>query len=72
MPNFTPEQIQQDPILKYFEYDHLPGNLQEVSALFCELATRIVNGGVNRNAERTAGLRKLLEAKDCIVRASLS
>lgn len=59
-----------DPLLKFFKYSHLPQSLQDVSRPFCELADHIV-GAVPRNAERTVALRKLLEAKDCAVRANL-
>ena len=59
-----------NPIMQYFEYEHLPEKLQTISKPFCELAHHI-NGQLPNSAEKTAGLRKLLEAKDCIVRASL-
>lgn len=65
---FTPEEIQRDEILQWFHYAHLPPALRELSEPFCKHARRIVDT-VPRSAERTAGLRKLLEAKDCIVRA---
>lgn len=57
-------------LLKHFRYEHLPGHLQAVSRPFCELARYMVDNLPNC-AERTAGLRKLLEAKDCAVRAAL-
>lgn len=57
-------------MLPYFKFSHLPEPLQDVSAGFAELACRIV-GTQNSTPERTAGLRKLLEAKDCIVRNAL-
>ena len=60
----------QDPILKYFEYAHLPQHLQDVSAPACELARHMADA-LPHSAEKSAGLRKLLEAKDCFVRASL-
>lgn len=56
-------------ILRFFEYDHLSVNLQEVSKPFYDLAHRFA--GELEGAELTTGLRKLLEAKDCIVRAAL-
>jgi len=59
-----------DRMLQFFQYEHLPQHLQAVSAPFCELALKIVTT-YPANPERTAGLRKLLEAKDCIVRASI-
>ncbi len=57
-------------VLKYFKFDHLPKHLQEISEPFCELAyaCAII---LPHNAETTTALRKLLEAKDCAVRAIL-
>lgn len=57
-------------LLSYFEYEHLPRHLQEVSGPFCLLAKNIAHK-TEDSPELAAGLRKLLEAKDCIVRASL-
>lgn len=59
-----------NPIMKFFEYEHLPDHLQAVSKPFCDLARDIERHYFN-SAEKSAGLRKLLEAKDCIVRAAL-
>jgi hypothetical protein len=59
-----------EPLLQFFAYQHLPTHLQQVSKPFCELASRMV-GTLSANQERTAALRKLLEAKDCAVRALL-
>lgn len=67
---FLDQQLLADPILRYFHYSHLPPSLQAVSQQFCSLALFIVNS-TPRNAERTVALRKLLEAKDCAVRAAL-
>lgn len=60
-----------EPILQYFAFEHLPPHLQAVSAPIASLAHNIVET-LPRNPERTAGLRKLLEAKDCFVRAKLT
>jgi hypothetical protein len=57
-----------DPIMQFFNFDHLPPHLQAVSSFFFDTAHRIV-ATVPRNAERTVALRKLLEAKDAAVRA---
>lgn len=57
-------------ILQFFSYKHLPLALQEVSRPFCELAELMA--ATLEGPELTAGLRKLLEAKDCCVRAMLS
>lgn len=59
-----------DRMMQFFAYDHLPQHLQEVSKPFWELANKIVTT-YPANPERTAGLRKLLEAKDCIVRSAI-
>ncbi len=60
----------QDRMLQFFEYAHLPEHLQQISKPFGELALQICDT-LPSNPERTVGLRKLLEAKDCIVRAKL-
>lgn len=57
-------------VLQFFTYKHLPEHLQAVSQPFAELAEKISDGP--QNAETTVALRKLLEAKDCAVRAVLS
>lgn len=57
-------------MLQFFEYSHLPEHLRIVSKPFGELAYQIVDT-VPSNPERTVSLRKLLEAKDCAVRAIL-
>jgi hypothetical protein len=59
-----------DRMMQFFAYAHLQPHLQEISKPFGDLAQQIVDT-LPANAERTAGLRKLLEAKDCIVRAKL-
>lgn len=56
------------PILKHFEYSHLPADLQAVSAPIGELAKKM-DAELPDGPEKSAGLRKLLEAKDCLVRA---
>ncbi len=60
-----------DYLLQFFAHEHLPPALAAVSRPFCELAVRLVRE-LPRNPERTVALRKLLEAKDCAVRALLS
>lgn len=60
----------QDRMLQFFAYEHLPAHLQAISKPFGDLARQLVVD-LPSNAERTAGLRKLLEAKDCAVRAFL-
>lgn len=55
-------------MMRWFEFAHLPAPLQEVSKPVAALAARM-DEGLPEGAEKTAGLRKLLEAKDCFVRA---
>lgn len=57
------------PILQHFEYGHLPLHLAEISKRFHELAHHM-HDTLPMGAETVAGLRKLLEAKDCMVRAA--
>lgn len=57
-------------LVRYFAYDHLPEHLQAVSRPFGELVEQMVDA-LPDGPELTAGLRKLLEAKDCMVRAAL-
>lgn len=57
-----------EPIMQFFTYAHLPPHLQEVSKPFAQMAEMIVSS-LPRNPERTVALRKLMEAKDCAVRA---
>jgi hypothetical protein len=59
-----------DRMLQFFQYKHLPENLQSASKPFCELAEKIVAENPP-NPERTVALRKLLEAKDAAVRSLL-
>lgn len=57
-------------IMRHFASAHLPPRLRDVSGPFGELAAEMVRR-LPCCAERSAGLRKLLEAKDCMVRARL-
>lgn len=66
MPKHHPS-IEQ--ILRYFEYQHLPPHLQEISKPFHDLAHLLASH--LEGPETTVGLRKLLEAKDCMVRAAV-
>jgi hypothetical protein len=57
-----------DRMMQFFEYGHLPEKLQKISKPFGQLAEEICDN-LPSNPERTVALRKLLEAKDCAVRA---
>ena len=58
------------PILKYFNYEHLPEHLQVVSKPIGDLA-RQMDEQLPDGPEKSTGLRKLLEAKDAFVRQAL-
>lgn len=71
------QQISQPPeppvpstTIKYFEYAHLPERLKIVSKPIGELAHQL-EAMLPDGPEKSAGMRKLLEAKDCFVRAAL-
>lgn len=59
-----------EQIMRFFAFGHLKPEQREVSRPFAHDAIHAIES-LPRCAERTAGLRKLLEAKDCFVRASL-
>ena len=56
--------------IKYFAFAHLPPKLQAVSKPIGELATAL-ESLLPDGPEKSAGMRKLLEAKDCFVRCAL-
>jgi hypothetical protein len=62
-----------EAILGFFEYGHLPPNLRAVSQPFHGFAHWLVSDEIGLDGpELTVALRKLLESKDCAVRAALS
>ena len=63
-------QAMSEPIMQFFAFEHLPEHLQPMSRSFAELARDLVTT-LPRNQERTVALRKLLEARDCAVRAAV-
>lgn len=56
--------------IKFFVYDHLPQKLQEIAKPIAELAG-LMEVTLPDGPEKSAGMRKLLEAKDCFVRSVL-
>lgn len=60
-----------DHIMQYFKSDHLPEKIRETSATCANLAQQMIRS-LPDNPEKTVGLRKLLEAKDCFVRAKMA
>lgn len=65
------EVFSPSPIMQYFKYKHLTNDdLIKVSSMICSTA-EWMDENIPNSAEKSAGLRKLLEAKDCFVRAAL-
>jgi len=60
-----------EALLKFFEYSHLPAHLALISKPFCVLARSMADNENLQGPELTVALRKLLESKDCAVRAAL-
>lgn len=59
-------------LARWFSYGHLPaGSPRVMSAEVAELAEWVIEQ-LPDGPELTAGLRKLLEAKDCFVRAAIA
>ncbi len=57
-------------LMQFFTFAHLPEHLQKISKPVAIMAETMA-ASLPSNPELTAGLRKLLEAKDCFVRARL-
>lgn len=66
----TPRHPSLTSLLGYFAFGHLPANLAAISKPFHDLAHQLADT-VPANPELTVALRKLLESKDCAVRAAL-
>jgi hypothetical protein len=66
----TQEAVKRNPIMAYFEWGHLPEKLRTISKPIGNLAV-LMDEALPQGPEKSAGLRKLLEAKDCFVRAAL-
>ncbi len=57
------------PIIQHFGYEHLPEELQAISKPICNLAKRM-DRALPDGPQKREGLQRLLEAKDCLVRAA--
>lgn len=57
-------------LLQFFAYKHLPEHLQDISRPFHAMASEL-DEILPNNSEKTAALHRLLESKDCAVRANL-
>jgi hypothetical protein len=60
-----------DAVTRFFEYKHLPQPLGNIANLCSVLKDRMLDE-LEDDPELTVGLRKLLEAKDCFVRAAVA
>lgn len=58
------------PLLQFFRWEHLPPHLQATSQPFADLAHQLARE-LPANSQLDGALAKLLEAKDCAVRARL-
>lgn len=63
--------VNTNPIMRFFAYTHLNGPRREICEVVSKLATHM-DEYLPDGVEKSAGLRKLLEAKDCFVRAVLT
>jgi hypothetical protein len=54
--------------MQFFKYDHLPPDLREVARPFAVMAAHLLET-LPHNPESTVCVRKLMEAKDCALRA---
>lgn len=70
MQNLEDRHPATQQIARWFEFAHLPEHLQRISRPCAVLADALIRE-LPDGPELTAGLRKLLEAKDCFVRAAL-
>ncbi len=58
-------------LIKFFKYEHLKHEeMRLISEQIANLA-KFLEEKLPESAEKTAGMRKLLESKDCFVRAVL-
>jgi len=60
-----------EQLLKFFAWEHLGEDLAPISRA-CSYLAHEMQESLPDGPEKTAGLRKLLEAKDCFVRSRLS
>ena len=64
----SPDGSGRDRMLKWFDFDHLSGEVRGISVNFSTLVFEIMQT-IEPGPERTVCLRKLVESKDAAVRA---
>jgi len=69
--NLTDRNPATQHIIRYFAFGHLPAGPLRDRAQDCAAVAHMMVALLPDSPELTAGLRKLLEAKDCFVRAAL-
>lgn len=57
-------------LIQFFQFGHLPSYLWDVSQP-CQQFAALMDRILPASEEKDAGLRKLLEAKDCFIRAKI-
>ena len=61
----------EEPLIQFFDYDDAPWAIKGLlGEAFLSMATTIIRQ-CPRNPERTVALRKLLEARECAMRAAV-
>lgn len=60
----------QDDIMKHFDHEQLPEDVQDVIRPLDQIAQ--IMASYSNCTEKTVGMRKLLEARDCFIRAMKS
>lgn len=68
--DYSDRNLNTQHLLSLFEFKHLPPHLQEISAPLNAIAHHMVDE-LDDGPELSAGLRKLVEAKDCFVRQAV-
>lgn len=58
-------------VARYFAFDHMPAGLPRDTSEVVHDVAEVIIGTLPDGPELTAGLRKLLEAKDCFVRTAI-
>lgn len=64
-----PRKQKLSPMLKFFEYHNLPPELRIIAHPISNLAG-MMDSELPEGSEKSAGLRKLVEAMDCFIRAA--
>ena len=72
MTDFSDRHPATRQIMQWFTYDHLPAGPIRDTSQSCAILADDMARDLPDGPELTTGLRKLLEAKDCFVRAEIA